>query len=224
MKKFSTGTLIFGFIMSIPLITLAETVVRTGESVAIGNDQVVENDFYAAGQSIVHSGEVKGDMYAAGASVTVNGPIGADLTILGGTAQVHSEIKDDVRIIAGDTVIGGKVVGDVFVIGGVLKVLSSASIDGDVFFYGGEAEISGPVKGSVMGTAEAFRIDAQIDGNVDVIASRALVLGDRASVSGNVSYQSVGEINRAQQAVVVGEVVRNSTTSATTSHSKSCSA
>ncbi len=205
------GILMFlAVFLALPGIISAETVVRTGESVSIGSDQVVESDFYAAGKSVVHSGDVKGDMYAAGASVTVNGPIGSDLTVIGGTTHIHSDVQDDVRLLSGEAVIAGKVVGDVFVMGGVLKVLSSASIEGNIFFYGGEAEISGPVKGSIMGTAESFRIDSTVDGGIDVIASRSLVLGDRASIGGDISYQSVSEITRAQQAVVVGEVVRNS--------------
>jgi len=205
------GFLIFvAIFLAAPAVSLAETVVRTGDSVSIGSDQIVESDFYAAGKSVIHSGEVKGDMYAAAASVTVNGPVGSDLTVIGGTTHIHSDIQDDVRIVSGEAVIAGKVVGDVFVIGGVLKVLSSASIEGSVFFYGGEAEISGPVKGSIMGTAESFRIDSAVEGGIDVIASRALVLGDRASITGDIRYQSVTEITRAQQAVVVGEVVRNS--------------
>lgn len=209
MIKNSFQLIFLALFLAIPVVSLAETVVRTGESVSIESDQVVESDFYAAGKSVMHSGEVVGDMYAVGASVTINGPIGGDLTVLGGAININSDVADDVRLISGEAIISGKVTGDVFVMGGVLKVLSSASVDGNVYFYGGEAEISGPVKGSVMGTAESFRIDSRIEGGVDVVASRSLVLGDRASVDGDISYQSIAEITRAQQAVVGGEVIRN---------------
>lgn len=215
MIKNSYSLIFLALFLAIPMVSLAETVVRTGESVSIESDQVVESDFYAAGKSVMHSGEVKGDMYAVGASVTINGPIGGDLTLFGGAINVNSDVADDVRLISGESIISGNVKGDVFVMGGILKVLSSASIDGNVYFYGGEAEISGPVKGSVMGTAESFRVDSRIDGGVDVVASRGLVLGDRASVEGDIRYQSITEITRAQQAVVNGEVIRNTANSAT---------
>lgn len=196
-------------LLLLPGVAWAGTVVRTGESVTVAADQTVEDDFYAAGGTVSMSGTVRGDMYTAGGSVTVNGVIEADLTILGGSAQVHATVSDDVRIVGGEAVIAEAVGGDVFVIGGLLKVLSSAEIAGDVYFFGGEAEISGPVGGSVMGTAETIRIDSAIAGGVDVVTAQQLTLGERASVTGDVTYRSRNEIERSQNAVVTGTVVRN---------------
>lgn len=207
MKKY---LLALAFIVSIfPAISLAETVVRTGESVSIDNDQVVEDDFYVTAGDISMSGEVREDMYAVGGSVTVNGPIGVDLTALSGATQIHAEVGDDVRIIGGEVVIADHVGGDVFVIGGVLKILSSASIGGDVFFYGGEADISGAVDGSIMGAADSVRVDSAVGNGIDMIVGRGLTLGDRANVRGDVRYQSPSELTRSQDAVVDGSVVRN---------------
>lgn len=189
-----------------PLMTRAETVVRTGNSVSIGVSQVVENDFYASAGSVTHSGEVREDMYVVAGSVTINGPIGADLTALGGTVQVNAPVGDDVRVIGGEVVISGEVKGDVFVIGGLLKVLSSASIDGGIYFYGGEAEIEGVVKGSVMGRAESITISSEV-GAVDVSAVN-VTLSDRANVRGDLSYASVRELERAAGAVVEGDIMQ----------------
>lgn len=198
------------FILSVlPGLAFAETVLRTGESVAIDNDQVVEDDFYVTAGDISMSGEVREDMYAVGGSVTVNGPVGVDLTALSGATQIHAEVGDDVRIIGGEVVIADHVGGDVFVVGGVLKILSSASIGGDVFFYGGEADISGPVDGSIMGAADSVRVDSIIGNGIDMIIGRELTLGERASVRGDVRYQSPSELTRSQDAVVEGSVVRN---------------
>jgi hypothetical protein len=193
----------------IPAITFAETVVRTGESVSITNDQTVENDFYAAASTVSVSGEIKGDMYVVGASMTTNGPVGSDLGFVGGVAQIHNEVKDDVRVIAGETVVAGHVGGDIFVVGGILKVLSSASVDGDIYFYGGEAEISAPIKGSVMGSAETIRIDSVIEGGVNVVVAKSLILGDKANIAKDISYQSPEDLTRSPQAIVAGQVIKN---------------
>jgi hypothetical protein len=196
---------VLGLMLLLPLVAAAETVVRTGHSVSIADTQTVENDFYAAGSSVTHSGTVKEDLYVVAGSMTVNGPVGEDLTIIGGTAQIHAPIGDDVRVVGGDVVIAGKVGGDVFVIGGLLRVLSSAEIAGNVYFYGGEAEIEGVVKGSLMGRAEAFVLNSEA-GGVDVSAVR-MELGDRAVVQGDLRYVGADEIERAAGAVVEGEVV-----------------
>jgi hypothetical protein len=193
----------------VPLSVEAGTVVRTGESVSVEADQTVEEDFYAAGNSVNISGNIGGDMYVAGGSVTANGTVEQDVTIFGQSAQIHASVKDDVRVVAADVVIGSDVGGDVFVIGGVLKVLSTASIAGNVYFYGGEAEISGPVAGSVMGASEKLLINAPVAGDVDVTSGLSFELGDRASVQGSVRYKSEHDLIRAQNAVVEGEVTKN---------------
>ena len=191
----------------LPLSVHAETVVRVAESVSIVADQTVEEDFYAAGGIVTMSGDIKGDMYAAGGSVTTNGTIAADLSALGGTVQVHGPVADDVRIVGGDVKIAEDVGGDVFVFSGTLTILSSATITGNVYFYGGEAEINGAVEGSIFGAADRIRVDSAVGGDIDVTASRALILGNRAAVAGDIRYASLGRLERAQNAVVEGEII-----------------
>lgn len=192
-------------VLLLPLMASAETVVRTGDSVSVAANQTVENDFYAAGGSLTHSGVVKGDLYALAGSVTVSGPVGSDLTVVGGTIQVHAPVADDVRIVGGDVVIAGDVKGDLFVLGGVLKVLSSAHIGGNVYFYGSEAELEGEVKGSVMGSARSLTVNSDV-GGIDMTVMR-LSLGDQAKVRGDVRYAGSSDIERAPGAVVDGEIL-----------------
>lgn len=196
-------------ILVLPATATAETVLRVGESVTLSADQRVEDDFYAVGGSVAVSGETVGDVYAVGGSVTANGTVGVDLSVLGGSVQIHGPVGDDLRVVGGEVTIADAVAGDVFVIGGSLNVLSSGSVEGDIFFYGGEAQIAGAVGGSVMGAAERFRIDAPVAGDVDVRSSRAVVLGDRATIGGDVRYASSGGLTRASGAVVEGDVLES---------------
>lgn len=190
-----------------PLITYAETVVRTGDSVSINSNQVVEADFYAAGGSVTHSGNVVGDIYAVAGSVTMNGAVGEDLTAAGGTVQVNSDVNDDLRVIGGEVVISGKVKGDVFVIAGLLKILSTADIDGGVYFYGGEAEIEGQVGGSLMGSAQSVLINGEV-GGVDLTVLN-LSLGENALIGGDLNYTSIKEVERSLGSEVLGETIQN---------------
>ena len=208
--RIKTTSSLLAILFLLPLVATADTVLRTGDFVTVGNDQVVEVDFYGAGGSITQSGEIRGDMYTVGGSITQNGLVGADFGALAGTVQIHGPVSDDVRVVGGEVVVGEYVGGDVFVIGGVLKVLSSASIEGDVFFYGGEGQLEGRVGGSVMGASENLRVDGPVAGNVDVVV-QSLTLGDRAEVKGDIRYQSQNELVRSQNATVAGEVVRNQT-------------
>lgn len=205
-KSMKTSVLIVALLFAItfPATVMAGTVVRTGDSVNINSNQVVENNLYVTAGSFIHSGEVKGDVYVVGGSATTNGPIGADLTIVAGTAQIHEKISGDLRVIGGEVLVASEVEGDVFVIGGQLKILSSANIKGGVYFYGNKAEIDGEVAGFLMGNAEEFNIN-NVVGGVDVVASK-IVLGERASIKGDLTYPSYAELQRALGAVIEGRI------------------
>lgn len=197
-------------VLLVPFFVNAETVLRIGEKVSVDDDQSVGGDYYVSvgplGDTSM-SGTVGGDMYAFGGIVTVNGPIGADLTIVGGSSQVHATVTDDVRIVAGEVTIAEHVGGDLFVLGGKLQLLSSASVAGDVIFFGGEAELNGNIDGSVLGTSEKIRIDAEVKGDVDIKTATALTLGDKAHVVGSVRYSSMQDLVRSPNAIVDGSVI-----------------
>lgn len=216
MKYLAQTALLLAIIF--PGTAQAETVLRIGDDIGVSAEQVVEGDYYVSvgpfGKTSM-SGSVAQDMYAFGGSVTVNGSIGEDLTVIAGTSQLHATVTDDVRIISGDVTLGEHVGGDLFVIAGSLTVLSSATIDGDLFFFGGEATINGKVAGSIMGTSEKIRINATVGKNVDIKTALAPTLGEDAQISGAVTYESPAKIVRAQNAVVEGEVTQKAYTSTT---------
>lgn len=203
--------LILGLITAIstPFVAFAETVVRTGQNIAVEAEQTVTGDYYVSVgpfSQTTMSGKVEGDMYAFGGVVTANGEIKNDLTIIGGSAQMHATVTDDVRIVAGEVTVADHVGGDLFVLGGILNILSTATIDGDVIFYGGTASVDGQVKGSVLGVAEKIRIDGAVGKNVDVKTTKSLTLGDTAKIVGYVRYSSASELSRSQNAEVKGEI------------------
>jgi hypothetical protein len=204
-----------------PTFVQAETVLRISDSISILADQTVDGDFYGtAGLSgpISMSGSVNGDALLAGRSVTTNGAILGDLLILSGSAQVHASVTDDVRIVAADVTLADYVGGDVFVIGGLLKVLSTAEVAGNIFFYGETAEINGKVGGSIFGTSKSLRIDGPVGGSVEVVSNDSLVIGSRADISGDITYDSPNEIVRAQDAIVVGNISKQHKASSDTDY------
>lgn len=212
MKKSILRFLIITFIFIVgPVSASAATILRTGETVSVADDQVVGGDFYATGGTVSNSGLVQGDFYTAAGSFTNNGAVEGDLSVISGSAQIHASVTDDVRVVGGDVVIAGKIGGDVVVLGGLLKILSTAEVEGDVLFFGGELQVLGDVAGSVMGTADSVRIDSHIGQSLDM-KTGSLTLGDRAEILGDVRYESLSEIVRSQNAVVVGEIVRNTST------------
>jgi cytoskeletal protein CcmA (bactofilin family) len=189
-------------------VVSANSVIRTGDTVSIAGDQLIEGDFYSATGKINLSGSVQGDAIIASSQITLNGDVEHDAVLIGGTVDVYGTIGDDVRIIAGETTIAEPIMGDVMVIGGVLTLLSSASVAGDVILLTGQATIEGSVGGDVLGWSDDLRIDAPIEGDVSVTVN-TLTLGEKANISGSVQYVSRELAVQAQGATIEGDLVRN---------------
>ena len=201
------------FLLVLPLSVSAETVLRTGESVSITNDSGVVGDFYGAGNVVTVSGLIEGDFVSLSGRTTHNGQVSGDLLAAGATVDIHGAVGDDVRIVAGEAVIADVISGDLVVLAGTVKILSTATIEGDVFIYAQDAEIAGPVGGTVFGNIRNIRIDSPVGGDVSVHTGQ-LVLGENADVSGSVTYTSAHLLERSPNAVVSGEVLRNDSASA----------
>ena len=193
-------------LLCLPIATHAGPILRSGESVSVDSTQELGGDFYGAGSDITISGNAQNDAYLLGGSITVNAPVKEDLTVLGGLVQVHGEVGDDVRVVGGEVTIAKPVHGDVVVFGSKLTILSTATVAGDVLFYGEALTIEGEVSGGIHGTAENVRINNIVGGDVSVTVLNTFSLGDMARVQGNITYKSVDTLERAQNAQVAGEV------------------
>lgn len=183
-------------------------IVRGGDTVSVDTSQILTEDFYAFGETVVLSGRGEHDAYIAGGTITINGDVKEDVSILGGVVQIHGKIGDDLRIVGGEVTLADTVAGDVVVLGGSLSILSSAKVEGSILFLGGELLVDGPVSGMIQGSAETVRIDAPVGGTIDLTAHKTIILGDKAEVVGDVYYKSNGELVRAQKASVTGEIHR----------------
>jgi cytoskeletal protein CcmA (bactofilin family) len=201
-------------LVCVPSLVSAASVVRTGESVTVAADQVVEGDFYGMGSTAAISGTIQEDLLLTGGSVTLNGEVSKDVLIIGGTVDMHGSVGDDVRVVGGVVTVAGEIKGDLLVFASELKVLSTATVTGDLLFFGGTAEVAGMIGKNVLGTSETLRLDGAIGGGVDV-TTRALTLGERVEVAGDVTYSSTMELVRAQNAEVQGSVIKNEDTRAT---------
>lgn len=193
----------------VPNAALASPILRSGDTVSVEANQVLENDFYGLGGSVTISGEAKKDVYVAGGSVTENAAVDNDLVVAGGTVQIHSDVKGSVRVIGGTAIIANHVEGDLVVMGGTVTVLSTASVSGDVLFLGGSMTIEGEVHGSVVGSAEQIRINAPVGGDVKIYQTQTLTLGDQANIAGSLTYVSTNDMTRAQNATVKGAITKN---------------
>ena len=181
---------------------------RSGDTVTINSGEVVNDDLYIAGNSIIINGTVNGDVWAAGSDVTINGKINGSLMAAAGTVTVNGEVTHAVRVAGGTVEIRGNVGGDVIAAGGNLGITSTASVGNDLVLGTGQASIAGPVDGDILGGAGEFTLSNVVGGNVTLDVD-SLTLLPAASIQGNLVYTSENEADIQSGARIGGSTTRN---------------
>lgn len=210
MKNIFPKVVFFIVFLTLPTISFAGPIIRTGETISVESTQSIKGDFYGLGSKVMLSGTAENDVYAAGGDVTINAPINDDLSVLGGVVQIHGDVGDDVRIVGGDITIAKPVKGDVVVLGSRLTILSTAHVEGDILFMGEDLVVDGEVDGTIHGKSNTARINSTVGGDVLLTIGSQFTIGSNANIQGLVSYESNNDVIRAQDAVVVGDIKKTS--------------
>ncbi len=159
---------------------------RGGDTVTVASGEVIDDDLYIAGRTIIIDGTINGDLIAAGGTITVNGTVNGSVIAAGGTVNINGEVTHAVRVIGRTLNISGTIGRDLLVAGGELSMASTAEIGGDLLFGAGTARIDGLIEGD---------INSRVD---------SLTVASTASIQGNLSYTSENEANIESGAQVGG--------------------
>lgn len=208
LKKLTVGlstVLIFLFITS---SVYAARNLQRSETVLVPKSDVVEGDYFAAGETVTITGIVNGDAYVAGGNVIVEGVINGDLLTAGGVVNVRGKVAQDVRAGGGQVTVSGDVGGNVTLVGGTLEIADSAKIAGSLVSAGGNLSVFAPIgKGATIGAGNAT-IGNSINGSVTAGVGE-LTLTPSAKVSGDLNYWSDKDANIAEGAEVSGKTIHN---------------
>ncbi|MCM8745683.1 hypothetical protein NET03_03980 [Thermomicrobium sp. CFH 73360] len=202
-----------GFWIALVLVTIVAVLpgrvvaaeLLAGSSVVIGASERLNDDLYAAGNTIEIGGEVTRDVFAAGSTVIVSGRVGGDVTAAAGTIRVTGPVAGSVRVAGGEIDVTAPVGWDLAVLGaGSVTVGRTATIGHDVAIIGaGTVTIDGTVRGSVKGTVGTLIVNGQIEGDIDIEADR-VELRDHADVRGALRYRAPQPASIAPGARIAG--------------------
>lgn len=165
---------------------------RSGERIVVPQGEVVDDDLYAFGQSILIEGEVRGDVVAFGAEVRVPGHVRGDLISASREMRLEGRVDGSIRSAGGELTLAGQVGKDAVIAGGTADLAQGATVAGDVAVAGGKARLLGSVGRDVRAASEELVIDGAVRGSVQAQAER-LTIGDRASLNGTLKYSSPRE-------------------------------
>ena len=203
-KSLLFGSLILALLVAVPAWGAD---FETGEEYTLERGQIIFDDLYIAGGSIVVSGDVREDLFAVGGKVLINGKVTGDVFASGGTVDILGRVGDDLRVFGGQVVIGENVLGDVIVVGGVVQILSNVVVRGDVVVAGGRVIIAGSIDRDLKVFGGDVVLNGTVNGNVDATISKSLTVGEKARVGGYLLYRASQEAVISENAIVTGELI-----------------
>lgn len=172
--------------------------------VLIEADDVVDEDLYAAGNSIRVSGVIEGDLVASAfEDIRIEGTVEGDLIALANRVEVTGRVEGAVRVVARELVIDGVVVDDVFSAGWDVSTGQRSEIGRDAVVFARSVEMLGEIGRNLEGTHSSTRVGGSVGGDIDVTTSEISLLPG-LSVVGDVVLITDGTIDRAETAEIGG--------------------
>jgi cytoskeletal protein CcmA (bactofilin family) len=162
---------------------------RTTDTVTVPAGTVINDDLFAAGETITIAGQVNGDVYAFGRSITVTGTIQRDLIAAGQQITVDGVINGDLRGAGQNVVINGRVDGNVTTGAQLVSLGRQGRVEGSVYGAAQDFDVLGPVGRGVAVAAATLLIGGTVGGNVDAHVER-LTVDPAARIAGRIDYTS----------------------------------
>ncbi len=141
---------------------------RSGDTITIRADEVVNDDLYVTGETVVINGTVKGDVIAFARTITINGAIEGDLIAAGQAIIINGVVQDDARIAGAALFIGekAKIGSDIVSAGASLEARKGSSIGQDLVFAGGQTLLAGDISRNVTVAAGSLTLQGTTGGDV----------------------------------------------------------
>ncbi|MEM8858188.1 MAG: polymer-forming cytoskeletal protein [Chloroflexota bacterium] len=143
---------------------------RQAESLIITQDEVLTEDLYFNGGSLIVDGVIQGDLFFAGGELEINGRVEGDVYAGGNQININGIIQDDLLAGGSSLVIsdGAIVFGDALVGGFGVELEDGAKITGDYVIGAQNILISGDIEGNLSGGGAGIEISGSIGGDVDL--------------------------------------------------------
>ena len=197
-RAFTLVLAIIAVAVALPLPAAAQRV--QSNVVLVRADDVVREDLYAAGNSIVVSGVIQGDLVAvAFDSIRIDGVVEGDVVAVSSRIEITGRVDGAVRLAGWSVTVDGDVGDDLFVGAVGMQTGAASDVGRDILVWARRAEMLGSVGRDIEGTQRTTRVGGSVGGDLEV-TSAALSLLPGLTVDGDVRYTSD------QEAVVAGTI------------------
>lgn len=181
---------------------------NTGDLVYLGADEVINDDYLAAGERVDIAGQVDGDVIAVGGMVTITGSVSGDVLVAGGNVQILGPVKGDVRVVAGDVRISGIVGGSVTLFAGNAELTSESIIGRNLMAFAGNLDVRSDVQRSIRAAVGAANINSEVGRNVWLKFGEPnqFIISPEAEINGDLVYSGPSQARVLTGATIKGAV------------------
>lgn len=183
MKKIFRGLIIVALIL-LASITAVGFQVASGDTVVVGEGEVIEKNYTFAGSYFEHNGVIEGNLYVAGENAVINGDVMGNVFVAGNNIVINGFVNGDVYAAGQKIEVNGEVKGNIFGAGDRLNLLWSSKVGQDIFLAGNIVNIDGRINGDGYLTASRIAIRGGIDGDLNYSSKKADI--DEESIGGSI--------------------------------------
>lgn len=207
-KCFVVSLLVFILLLSsMHGMAFAQGVGEQGGDLMVPAEKSIDDDYFAAGETVTVKGRIAGDMFAAGNHVAADGIIGGDIIAMGRQIDAGGSIGGNIRTAGQAVNVRGDVERSVAAACQEFTVGDSSVIGGNVLAAAGKLRIDGKIKGNLRGSAGTVLIAGEVARNVEVFADHVVVMPG-AKIGGNLTYKSDNPADIRDGAQINGTVKR----------------
>jgi cytoskeletal protein CcmA (bactofilin family) len=193
------------FFTSVPVLAAD---LRSGDTITVASGEVVDDDLYVAGSTVIIDGTVNGELWAFGSTVTINGEVKGSMVAIGQTVNVNGSVGHAARLVAETLNVSGDIMGDLIFFASEANIASKAKIGGDSLFFAENVHIDGAVERDIKGSANEVTLTNEVGRDVELNVEN-LTLTSAANVQGNLTYTSENEADIQSGATVSGKTTHN---------------
>jgi len=164
---------------------------RYGDLVTVASGEVIDDDLYVGGETIIIDGTINGDLIVAGRTIMVNGPVNGSIIAAGQTVNINGDVSRAVRVVGETLNISNTIGGDLLVAGAKFIMASTAEIGGDLLLGVRSARIEGLIKGDMNGGVDSLTIapTASIQGKLTYISENEANIQSGAQIGGKITHE-----------------------------------
>jgi hypothetical protein len=137
---------------------------RGGESVVIGKDEVINDDLFAGGNSVVVDGTINGDLIAAGRTVIINGKVTGNVIAAGADVTVNGQVGYDVFAAGAAVTIGpgARIKYNAYTAGASVESQGGSQVGGSLVIGAGQGLVSGQIAKDLRAGVSRLRLEGAV--------------------------------------------------------------